>query len=95
MTLPENETTPVIPGVGAPGGSRFNQPVAMNRLENTMLNPTAEEAQNRRSIEDTFRRMRNILDIFPAEVWTPAEAKTVLTALEGIVWGRPFNGGVQ
>jgi hypothetical protein len=39
-------------------------------------------------IEDTFRRIRNILDVCPATSWDPAEARLVLTALETIVFER-------
>jgi hypothetical protein len=39
-------------------------------------------------IEDTFRRIRNILDVCPAEDWTPEDAREVLAALESIVFRR-------
>jgi hypothetical protein len=40
------------------------------------------------TIEDTFRRIRNILDAYPATSWDPTEARLVLTALETIVFER-------
>jgi hypothetical protein len=46
-------------------------------------------------IEDTRRRIRNILNAFPASEWTADEAQEVLKALSLIVRGRPFNGGVR
>jgi hypothetical protein len=46
-------------------------------------------------IDDTFRRIRNIVHAFPTNEWTADEAQEVLKALSLIVRGRPFNGGVR
>jgi hypothetical protein len=40
-------------------------------------------------LRDVHRRIRNILDVFPAPSWDLAEAETVLAALGEIVRGRP------
>jgi hypothetical protein len=39
-------------------------------------------------IEDTFRRIRNILDVSPAEDWTPEDAREVLAVLSLIAYRR-------
>jgi hypothetical protein len=39
-------------------------------------------------ISDTFRRIRNILDVCPQSDWSPDEAKVVLAALSSILRGR-------
>jgi hypothetical protein len=39
-------------------------------------------------IADTFRRIRNILDVYPAEDWTPEDARDVLATLSLIVCRR-------
>jgi hypothetical protein len=39
-------------------------------------------------IVDTHRRIRNILDQYPASAWTVEESQAVLEALSGIVRAR-------
>lgn len=47
------------------------------------------------SIEDTFRRIGNILDVCPAEDWEPEDAREVLATLSLIAFRRQAAGRVR
>jgi hypothetical protein len=50
--------------------------------------PDSPQSADVPSIEDTRRRIRNILDVYPAAGWSPGEAQEVLKALARIVRSR-------
>jgi hypothetical protein len=45
-------------------------------------------------LRDVHRRIRNILDVYPATSWDLSESQAVLAALAGIVRGRQAVGDV-
>lgn len=59
-----------------------------------MHDERVQETDAHRAIEDVHRRVRNILDVYPATTWDLAEATEVLAALESIVRGRQAMGDV-